>query len=108
MRWLGGIPIDRDAAGGTVGQAVQEFQDNEQFVLVITPEGTRSKVERWKTGFYRIAEAAEVPVVPVGFDYGTKTIKIGPALWPSGDMEADFAVLHEFFAGVQAKNPEFA
>lgn len=108
LRWLGGVPIDRNAGGSVVGQAVEEFKKREQFVLVITPEGTRSKVDRWKSGFYHIALQADVPIVPMGFDYGTKTVKIGPPLWPSGDMEADFAKLSEFYAGIQGKHPENA
>lgn len=108
LRWLGGVPIERSAAGGTVGQAIKEFNERDQFVLVITPEGTRSKVDHWKTGFYHIAAGAEVPIVPAGFDYSTKTIKIGPPLMPSGDMEADFAKLREFYADIVAKYPENA
>jgi 1-acyl-sn-glycerol-3-phosphate acyltransferase len=108
LRWLGGVPIDRNAAGGVVGQAVEQFSERDQFVLVITPEATRSKVDRWKTGFYRIASEAGVPIVPVGFDYGMKTIKIGEALWPTGNMDADFAKLGEFFSGVKGRHPENA
>ena len=108
LRWLGGVPIDRSAAGGIVGSAIETFNERAEFVLVITPEGTRGKVDRWKTGFYRIADGAGVPIVPAGFDYPTKTIKIGPPLMPSGDMEADFAKLADFYAGVTAKYPQNA
>ncbi|MFN2138071.1 MAG: lysophospholipid acyltransferase family protein [Candidatus Promineifilaceae bacterium] len=108
LRWLGGVPVNRDAPGGTVRQIVKQFEESEQFVLVITPEGTRRKVEKWKTGFYRIAEKAGVPIVPTGFDYLSKTIKIGPPLWPSGDMEADFAALRAFYAGITARFPDKA
>ncbi len=108
MRWLGGVPIERGASGGVVGQAVKQFKERDQFVLVITPEGTRGKAGRWKTGFYHMADEAGVPVVPVGFDYGTKTIKIGPPLMTSGDMEADFAILRGFYVGIQARYPENA
>lgn len=108
LRWLGGVPISRSTSGGAVGQAVEQFNQRDQFVLVITPEGTRAKVDKWKTGFYHIANGAGVPIVPAGFDYATKTVKIGPPLMPSGDMEADFAELREFYAGVQARIPENA
>jgi 1-acyl-sn-glycerol-3-phosphate acyltransferase len=108
LRWLGGVPIDRNTAGGIVGSAVETFNERDQFVLVITPEGTRGKVDRWKTGFYRIADGARVPIVPVGFDYATKTIKIGPPLMPSGDMEADLAKLAAFFSDVKGKHPQNA
>ena len=108
LRWLGGVPVNRSAVGGMVGQAVEQFKERDQFVLTIAPEGTRGKVDRWKTGFYHIAHQAGVPIVPVGFDYATKTIKIGLPLYTSGDMEADFDQLHEFFANVQGRVPENA
>ena len=108
LRWLGGVPIDRSAGGGAVAQAIKQFKERDEFVLAITPEGTRGKVLKWKTGFYYIANKAGVPIVPVGFDYGSKTIKIGQALMPSGDMEADLAQLREFFADIQGRHPEHA
>lgn len=108
LRWLGGVPIDRSASGGAVGQAIDQFKDRDEFVLVITPEGTRAKVENWKTGFYHIANGAGVPIVPAGFDYATKTVKIGPPLFPSGDMEADFTKLGEFYSDIRARYPENA
>lgn len=108
MRWLGGVPVDRKTSGGIAGEAVRQFTANDQFVLVITPEGTRGKVTRWRTGFYRIARDAGVPIVPVAFDYGTRTIKIGQPVTPSGDMKADYIELGKFFAGVEAKIPENA
>jgi 1-acyl-sn-glycerol-3-phosphate acyltransferase len=108
LRWFGGVPIDRDAAGGAVGSAIEQFNQRDKFVLVITPEGTRGKVDKWKTGFYRIANGAGIPIVPVGFDYGAKTIRIGSPLWPSGDMEADFAKLREFYEDIEARYPENA
>ena len=106
LRWLGGVPIDRSAGGGAVAQAIKQFKERDEFVLTITPEGTRGKVRKWKTGFYYIANKAGVPIVPAGFDYGSKTIKIGTALMPSGDMEADLAQLREFFADIQGRYPE--
>ncbi len=106
LRWLGGVPIDRSVSGGVVGQAVDQFNERDQFVLAITPEGTRTKVDKWKTGFYHIAYKAGVPIVPAGFDYKTKTIKIGPPLVPSGDMEADFARLREFHSDIEGRHPQ--
>ena len=108
LRWFGGVPVDRNAPGGSVGSAIEQFNNRDKFVLVITPEGTRGRVDKWKTGFYRIAHGASIPIVPAGFDYGTKTIKIGRPLWTSGDMEADFAKLREFYADIQARYPENA
>jgi 1-acyl-sn-glycerol-3-phosphate acyltransferase len=70
MRWLGGLAIDRRAAHGVVEQVADEFARRGQLLLVVTPEGTRSKVERWKTGFWHIARAAGVPILLGGLDYG--------------------------------------
>ena len=105
LRWIGGVPIDRRAAHGSVGEAVEHFKRNDKFILAITPEGTRGKVKRWKSGFYHIACAANVPIVPIAFDFGPKVIKLGDAFEPTGDKEGDFQILAKFFEGVQGKNP---
>ncbi|RMG99284.1 MAG: acyltransferase [Chloroflexi bacterium] len=104
--WLGGVPIDRRAKHGVVEQMADEFARREQFLLGIAPEGTRRKVDRWKTGFYRIAERAGVPIVPVALDYSSKSIIIGEAFYPTGDLEEDLARLQAFYANVTAKFPE--
>ena len=106
MRWFGGLPVRRDAAGGVVEQMVEQFERQERLVLGIAPEGTRKRVVQWKTGFYRIAVAAGVPIVPVSFDYARKVVGIGPALYPSGDQEADLRTLRGFYRDVTARNPE--
>lgn len=106
LRWLGGVPIDRDASGGTVQEAVNQFEMREKFILVITPEGTRRQVERWKTGFYIIAQKAGVPIVPLTFDYGHREFRFGPALVPTGDMEEDIKILQSFYNSSQARNPD--
>jgi 1-acyl-sn-glycerol-3-phosphate acyltransferase len=107
LRWLGGVPIDRLASGGSVQEAVNQFEKREKFILVITPEGTRTKVERWRTGFYIIAHKAGVPIVPVTFDYGRREVRFGSPEMPSGDMEEDMKTLQSFFNRSQARNPDF-
>ncbi len=97
MRRLGGIPIERDKSINRVDQAIAEIKSSEHFVLVIAPEGTRSKVQRWKTGFYHIANGANVPVVPIAFDFRDKKIIIGSPMSMSGDTPTDFEKMHEFF-----------
>ena len=72
----------------------------------MSPEGTRSRVERWRTGFYHIAAGAGVPIVPISFDYATKTIRFGEALTPSGDLAEDLPVLKSFFAEVAGRKPQ--
>lgn len=106
LRWLGGVPIDRDALGGTVQEAVNQFEMREKFILVITPEGTRTKVKRWKTGFYIIAQKAGVPIVPITFDYGHHEFRFGPPLVPTGDIEEDIKILQSFYNSSQARNPD--
>ena len=69
FRWLGGIPVDRFSSHNMVDQVVQKFKSEESFSLVLSPEGTRKKVERLRTGFYNIAQQAGVPLVMVGFDF---------------------------------------
>lgn len=106
LRWLGGIPVDRRRPGGLVGQAVDLFRQHGALYLALAPEGTRKKVERWKTGFYRIAEGAGVPVVPVALDYRRRVALIGQPLQPSGDYEADLATLRAHFCAEMARHPE--
>ncbi|MBE2201462.1 MAG: lysophospholipid acyltransferase family protein [Anaerolinea sp.] len=105
LHWLGGIPVDRRAPQGLVAQIVTEFGQREQFFLGISPEGTRSKVPQWKTGFYHIAKGANVPIISFTLDYGRKAIKFGNLLWTSGDIDADMVKLKAYFDGVIGKNP---
>jgi 1-acyl-sn-glycerol-3-phosphate acyltransferase len=106
LRWLGGIPVDRTRAGGLVGQATRLVQERRQVVLALAPEGTRKKVERWKTGFYRIAHGAGVPILPVALDYRRGVAQIFDPLVPSGDYEADLARIQALFCAEMARHPE--
>lgn len=103
FRWLGGIAIDRTQLSNTVEQSIAAFQEREQFVLVIPPEGSRKKTRRWKSGFYYIAKGAAVPVVLAYMDYERKLIRIAPAFHPTEDTEADMAHIREFYGGVAGK-----
>lgn len=106
VEWLGGIPIDRTSPDdGMVNQTVEAFNSREKFVIAVMPEGTRTKVGKWKTGFYHIAQGAKVPIVLVRFDYGRKVMGIGPAFEPSGDLTADMASIQSIFAAIKGKNP---
>lgn len=107
FRWLGGTPVDRSKSHNLVSAIARIFEDREEFRLALAPEGTRKKVEKWKTGFYYIAMEAQVPIVMVAFDYGKKQVKISPAVTPTGDMEQDFQHYLEFFQGVVGKVPEY-
>ncbi len=106
MRWLGGLAIDRRAAHGVVEQVTDEFQRRERLLLVVTPEGTRSKVARWKTGFWHIARSAGVPILLGGLDYGRKRLILGPLLEPGESLEADMATIQAHYRGMTPRHPE--
>jgi 1-acyl-sn-glycerol-3-phosphate acyltransferase len=89
-----------------VEQMVEVFQQREQLMLVIAPEGTRKKTKFWKSGFYRIALDAQVPIVMATLDFGRKVGRIGPAFMPSGDLAADTPQIIEFYSTVIARHPE--
>jgi 1-acyl-sn-glycerol-3-phosphate acyltransferase len=83
------------------------FNSREEFRLALSPEGTRKKVEKWRSGFYYIARAAKVPIVMVAFDFGKKEVKISDPVWPTDDREQDFKTYKEFYKGVEGKIPEY-
>jgi 1-acyl-sn-glycerol-3-phosphate acyltransferase len=84
------------------------FLKNKVFRLAIAPEGTRKKVTKWKTGFYYIALKANVPIIPVAFDYGKKQVVYNEPFYPTGNIESDIAHLESYFIGVTGKNPELS
>jgi 1-acyl-sn-glycerol-3-phosphate acyltransferase len=104
LRSLGGVPVDRSANNDIVQQIVAEFGRRPAMVFALAPEGTRKKVERWKTGFYHIARGAEVPIVPVVLDWGLHSIRILPPFTPTGDAEGDIARLRGLYDGVRGRN----
>jgi len=106
FRWVGGAPIDRSKNSDTVSATVAIFKEREKFRLTIAPEGTRKKVDKWKTGFYYIARAAKVPVVMVAFDFGNKQVKVSEPCPISDDKEKDFEVYEDFFKGIKGRVPE--
>ena len=106
MRWAGGIPVDRRRPEGLIERTVEAFGAEQQLYLAIAPEGTRRPVERWKSGFHRIARAAGVPIVPVAFDWRRRTIVIMPPFEPLGSWEEDEPRLLALFRPEMAKRPE--
>lgn len=103
LRRLGGMPIERSAAHGVVDQMIERMRGSEKLWLGIAPEGTRKRVARWKTGFWQIARASGVPILPVAFDYPSRTIVIGPLFTLSADVETDLAALRAFYAPYRGK-----
>ncbi|MCZ6595907.1 MAG: 1-acyl-sn-glycerol-3-phosphate acyltransferase [Bacteroidetes bacterium] len=107
FRYIGGAPIDRTPGQNKVEAITDTFKHKEEFRLSLAPEGTRKKVDTWKTGYYYIALAADVPIIPVSFDYRTKTVKINESFFPTGNIEADTVILRSYYDGVVGKNPEY-
>jgi 1-acyl-sn-glycerol-3-phosphate acyltransferase len=107
LRLLGGVPLDRDRAGGAVQQAVDLFDANETMIFGLSPEGTRKHTGYWKTGFYRIAVAADVPIILGHFDYAKREIGITRLLPLTGDRDADLDAIREYYASHgSARHPE--
>ncbi len=106
LRFFGAIHVDRSKQSGLTDAIVDRMMKSEEFALGIAPEGSRSRMEKWKTGFYHIALKAEVPIILGYYDYARRVTGFGPLLHASGDMDMDFAKLREFYAPFQAKWPE--
>ena len=104
LRRFGGVPVDRSAPGGIVEQVANQIRASERMWFVLAPEGTRRKVEKWKTGFWKIARRAQVPVFCVAFNYPDRTINLGPLVTLTDDMEADVRRVRGLFAGYHGKN----
>jgi 1-acyl-sn-glycerol-3-phosphate acyltransferase len=107
FRWLGGYPVDRSKKSDMTKQVAGYFHSHDEFILAMAPEGTRKKVEKLRTGFYFIAKKANVPIVPCGFDFEKKKVIIGQPMYPTSNIDQDFALLMDFYRGIKGKNPEF-
>ncbi len=103
LRWMGGMPVDRTSPHGVVAESIRAFSLMERRVLVIAPEGTRSKVERFKSGFLHIARGAHVPVMLAALDYGERCVRFGPTFEPGGDIEAERVRAEAYFAPIRGK-----
>jgi 1-acyl-sn-glycerol-3-phosphate acyltransferase len=106
FRYMGGEPLDRTGGLNKVDAIAKIFERKEVFRLAISPEGTRKKVTELKTGFYFIAIKANVPIIPVVFDFGKKEVKFGNSMIPSGNLENDLILLAKNYEGVKGKIPE--
>jgi 1-acyl-sn-glycerol-3-phosphate acyltransferase len=110
LKALGAIPVDRSGSKQYMTRQLAQQMREQTLRVVITPEGTRKKPDRWRTGFYHIAKAADVPIVPGYIDYSRKRAGYGPVLYPSEDREHDFAQLRSFYQAnnFQGKYPAMA
>lgn len=104
LRW-GGLPVNRREPTGFVRQVQDEFERDDEFRLAIAPEGTRSLVPHWKSGFYRIARAVGVPLALAYIDYPRREIGIGGYIELTGDVAADMAAIRAFYAGKRGRRP---
>lgn len=101
---LGVIAVDRAAPQGTVGQAAQMIVRADRLWFALAPEGTRKRVEHWKTGFWKIADATRTPIVPAYFHYPDKIIGFGEPFHTSGDVEADMVRIRAWYRPWQGRN----
>jgi 1-acyl-sn-glycerol-3-phosphate acyltransferase len=108
FRWLGGIPANRREKTGLIAQLAEEFRRREWMWLAIAPEWTRKHVDRWKSGFYRLALAAGVPVGLAFIDYATRTVGLREYVRMTGDPDADMERIRAAYAGKKGLRPELA
>ena len=106
FEWLGGIPVYRDNPSSLIENVVNIVKKEKSIVIAMTPEGTRKKVKRWKTGFLSIAEGANIPIMLLSWDYPTKTIQFGPMMTTSGNREQDLLDIQAHFRQFEGRRPE--
>lgn len=106
FKWNGGVPVYRDSKNNLVEQLVEKFNSSDDFILGIAPEGTRSRVKKWKTGFYHIAHKAKVPILLVAMDFRNKRIGVIDSLIPTGDINQDMIFIQDQFKNIEGKIPE--
>lgn len=106
LRWLGGLPVDRAAPEGLAEEVARRMREADGFFLALSPEGTRHKVDRWKTGFHRIARGAGAPIWPVAFDHRRKVVVFMPPFAPTPDVGADVRALRALFSPEMARYPD--
>ena len=106
FKWLGGTPVDRFSKHNLVEQVVELFDQHDKYILALSPEGTRQKVEKLRTGFYHIAKGAKVPIVMAGIDFGNKRLILSEPFFPTDNEREDFQKIVSFFAPIKGKVPE--
>ena len=108
FRWMGGTPLDRSGGKNKVDSIVEIFKSKKIFRMAIAPEGTRKKVTELKTGFYYIAHKANVPIIPVAFDFIKKEVNIGDPYFTTEDINVDLQMILKHFIGVKGKFPAYS
>ena len=105
---MGGIAVNRNSKSNTVEQIVKRYYKENVFRLALSPEGTRKKVEKWKTGFYYIAKKAKVPIVCVSLDYKEKVVNFSQTFEINSDIHKDLEKFKCFFNGIKGKIGEYS
>ncbi len=105
FRKMGGFPVDRTHNNNLVDQVVNTINQHDSFILILSPEGTRKRVDRLKTGFYHIAQKANIPIILTGFDFTKKEISFSEPFYLTTNVEADLQFIINFYAAIQGKNP---
>ncbi|MGV6832277.1 MAG: 1-acyl-sn-glycerol-3-phosphate acyltransferase [bacterium] len=108
FRWTGGAPVNRGNNENQVYAIARLFEEKELFRMAMAPEGTRKKVDKWRTGFYYIAKAANVPIIMFTLDFKNKQNHFSQPFYPTDDKESDFKHLRGFYKGVVGKVPEYS
>ncbi len=108
FKTLGGAPVDRHAKENKVQAIARLFNEHDDFRMTMAPEGTRKKVDKWRTGFYYIAKEANVPIIMFTLDFENKQNKISEPFYPTDDVNADFEFMRSFYEGVKGKVPKFS
>ena len=106
MKSLGGIPVDRSKQTNLVDAMAELVNNKEEIIVVMTPEGTRKKVDKWRTGFYHLALKTNSPIVLGKINYKTKMAIMGPSFMPTGNIEKDFEIIREFYKDAVGCVPE--
>lgn len=107
LKYMGGIPVDKSKPGkGLTDVAIENMKKLNGSLIAMSPEGTRAKTEKMKSGFLRIAKAVEGQIFLGAFDFGNKKILLDKFYNPSGNIEKDLAWVREYFMQYQAKRPE--
>jgi 1-acyl-sn-glycerol-3-phosphate acyltransferase len=106
FRWLGGTPVDRSTSHNLVEAVVKSFNESEELVIALSPEGTRKRVDKLRTGFYHIARQAHVPIMMAALDFGNRKVIFSEPFYTSDNEAADFEKIISFFRSVKGKIPE--
>lgn len=106
LKNMGGIPVDRKAKLGVVEQITKYYDDNDEFIVGVSPEGTRKRIDYLKTGFYHIAKSANIPIVLIGLDFKKKQVIVDKPIFVGKSEEEDLKEIIKFFSSIQGAKKE--